>query len=749
MMLIARLRALLVLIAAGITLGSAAAQAEVDPLPQRDAVDLAARYLGYDGAPLLPEIPPRFTLGEQLTFNVPQSAHETPTPITATLVAFSRYVYLWVDDAIELEPNPVIVQSYANALSSAFQSLRLYDNFHRPLRIGSASAIPNPIDVVPVPDVDLDPRVFIVYTRDLSEAWEAVHNPLDSLLPELSPGGFSNARETIYVNTTLLEGVPLEDTLFYNAILRAWYSRIMAHISPTVTPWLVDALQVAQNRRLNRTALAPEDVQAFLQEPETGLLRQAAFTDRAAVTGGQQLFLSYLSQRYGASVILSLFTMPGEGIAPINAALAFVNATDAATLAPVTGRDLFADFVIANAVNALFGDGRHAHTSAQLTTGQLAAVTSITNLRDAALQDETVGQFGARYYEVTAGASGRRVSVAFSGAEHSPRFSMPLSHDPEDVFFWSGAAPDRNTHLTRSLDLTGVENAALTFDAWYDLADSYSYGYVSVSTDGGSTWTPLPATTTSTRNRHGAAYGVGFTGISNPNPPRPFPIMGVLIAADGITVSDVTPGGAAATGGVLRNDRIIGYEGTPWQTTPDVIAMLSNYAPGDTLTLLIERGDQTLDLPIVLGAHPTRIVLPEPRWEAQTVDLTPYAGQEILLRFEYISLPGHADGGFAVDNITIEAIGYQDDASDPDGWTLIGWQQVDNRVPQQWLVQALTTGTQNTPPRVRPLIGVGDEMREGSWTFTLGPNEALLIAVSALNDDTGQPARYDITFGTP
>lgn len=736
---------LLALVAAVLIRGNAQAQPD-SVAPQRDVRDLAARYLGFDGETVLPDLPPRFELGDQLTFNVPQSGSDTPTEITATLVAFARNIHIWIDDAIDLEPNPAILQGYANALGTAFGSLRLYDNFHLPLRVGSSSAVPNPIDLVSVPDVDFDPRVFIVYTRDLSESWDAVQNPLDSVPAAISPGGFGNSREIIYVNTTLLEGVPLEDTLFFNAILRAYYSQIMAHISPTVTPWLVDALQVAQSRRLNRLTLAPEDVQAFLAAPETSLFRQGSFADRAAVTGAQQLFLSYLSQRYGADAILSLFTTPGEGLAPIDAALALVEATDSVTLGPVTARDLFADFVITNAVNALFGDGRYAHTSAQLAQGQLAAVTSIANPSGDAFPDQTVGQFGAVYYEISGGATGRRIEVTFSGAELASRLAMPADHDPADGYFWSGAAPDRNSHLTREVDLTGVESAELTFDAWYDLAESYNYGYVSVSADGGTTWTPLPATTTTTRNRHGAAYGAGFTGISNPSPPRPFPIMGVLIAADGMTISDLTPGGAAAEGGVLPNDRIIGYEGTLWESTPNVITMLADYAPGDTLTLMIEREGEQLDIPIVLGAHPSRVVMPEPRWEAQSVDLSAFAGQEILLRFEYISLPGYADRGFAVDNIVIDAIDYHADAEDADGWTLVGWEQVDNRLDQRWLVQALTTGTQTTPPRVRHLIGVEDDAHEGTWSFTLGSGESLLIAISGLNDDTWQPAVFSVRF---
>jgi hypothetical protein len=69
-------------------------------------------------------------------------------------------------------------------------------------------------------------------------------------------------------------------------------------------------------------------------------------------------------------------------------------------------------------------------------------------------------------------------------------------------------------------------------------------------------------------------------------------------------------------------------------------------------------------------------------------------------------------------------------------------------VPARWLVQAVTTGSATEPPRVQRLIAAtdsdGDNPAAGEWRFALSPNEALLLAISSLNDDTNERAAYTL-----
>ena len=331
-----------------------------------------------------------------------------------------------------------------------------------------------------------------------------------------------------------------------------------------------------------------------------------------------------------------------------------------------------------------------------------------------------------------------------TAARRLRRLRLPAGQSPDDAFYWSGRAPNANPTLTRAVDLTGVREAALTFDAAWDLSNGWDYGYVSVSTDGGVTWTILPPTDASPLNRHGFAYGPGFTGISNPEGPRPFPALGVVIGSDGITAIEVPAGGPAAEAGIRPGDQIIGYDGEPWPGAPNVLGLLADYRPGDTLPLLIRRNNEPVEVPVVLGAHPTRVVEPEPLWLPQAVDLTPYAGQPILLRFETVTQPGRESTGLALDDLAIAAIDWSDDGTGG-GWTFDGWASTTNTLPQPWIVQAVTSGSRTDLASVHPLLGPADAPT-GEWSFTLAPGETLLLAVSAVNADAARPATYDLAL---
>ncbi len=63
--------------------------------------------------------------------------------------------------------------------------------------------------------------------------------------------------------------------------------------------------------------------------------------------------------------------------------------------------------------------------------------------------------------------------------------------------WWSGSAAGANSHLTETVDLTGVSlltQPKLKFWTWYQLEDGFDWAYVLVSTDGGATWTSLETT---------------------------------------------------------------------------------------------------------------------------------------------------------------------------------------------------------------------------------------------------------------
>ncbi len=77
-----------------------------------------------------------------------------------------------------------------------------------------------------------------------------------------------------------------------------------------------------------------------------------------------------------------------------------------------------------------------------------------------------------------------------------------------------------------------------------------------------------------------------------------------------------------------------------------------------------------------------------PAWIQQDVDLSPYAGQQIQLRFEYVTDGALNLHGLAIDDIAITGV-LNDDAESDNGWKAEGFVRSTNAVSQRFVVQLL------------------------------------------------------------
>jgi immune inhibitor A len=127
-------------------------------------------------------------------------------------------------------------------------------------------------------------------------------------------------------------------------------------------------------------------------------------------------------------------------------------------------------------------------------------------------------------------------------------------------------------------------------------------------------------------------------------------------------------------------------------------------------------------------------------WIEEKFDLSPYAGREVLVRFEYITDDAVNHPGWLIDDISIPELGYDDDIESGTGeWSSAGFIYSNNRVSQRYLVQLIVFGRQ-----VRVLRMVLDEQQRGSVELRgLGSDaESAVLVISALAPATTEIASY-------
>jgi len=126
-------------------------------------------------------------------------------------------------------------------------------------------------------------------------------------------------------------------------------------------------------------------------------------------------------------------------------------------------------------------------------------------------------------------------------------------------------------------------------------------------------------------------------------------------------------------------------------------------------------------------------------WVKEQLDLTPYVGQKVLIRFEYVTDDAYNDPGLCIDDISIPELGYYYDTETDGGWTAEGFVRSTNIVPQRWIVQVITFGA-DTEIRQMDLgeTGAGRLELEDFGTEI----DRAVLAVSAFAPATTEVASY-------
>lgn len=140
-------------------------------------------------------------------------------------------------------------------------------------------------------------------------------------------------------------------------------------------------------------------------------------------------------------------------------------------------------------------------------------------------------------------------------------------------------------------------------------------------------------------------------------------------------------------------------------------------------------------------------------WESLTADLSPYTGQEIALRFEYVTDAAVNQAGMAIDDIQLMVDGelvFLDDAETiDDTWICEGFVRHANVLPQSWIVQLVMADDGAGAPAGTPVVTrfLSADGTTGTWTlpFTVDAEHAVLT-ISAIAPVTTEPAIYEYTL---
>jgi lipid-A-disaccharide synthase-like uncharacterized protein len=134
----------------------------------------------------------------------------------------------------------------------------------------------------------------------------------------------------------------------------------------------------------------------------------------------------------------------------------------------------------------------------------------------------------------------------------------------------------------------------------------------------------------------------------------------------------------------------------------------------------------------------------EPQWAFEEIDLTPYVGEDILLRFEYITDDAVNRPGFCVDDISIPELGYFHDVEEGEGgWEARGFIRTNNLLSQRFLVQLIEIGEEKRVRRMEL-----DEAQRGRLVLKgLGEDvERAILVISGLTPYTTLLASYEYSI---
>jgi hypothetical protein len=135
-----------------------------------------------------------------------------------------------------------------------------------------------------------------------------------------------------------------------------------------------------------------------------------------------------------------------------------------------------------------------------------------------------------------------------------------------------------------------------------------------------------------------------------------------------------------------------------------------------------------------------------PGWIEERLDLAPFAGGPVRLRFSYVTDEYITGEGFLLDDIAIPELGYLDHVESGDGgWRANGFARSDGDVDQRYL--AILISPEDPPVAERLPITVD---QTGSWLIPLKAKDwsQAVLVLTGMAPVTTETAAYQLSIGT-
>ncbi|MCA9912308.1 MAG: immune inhibitor A [Anaerolineae bacterium] len=440
-------------------------------VPAADRYDLARRFQRVQDVPSPLTIPVSWKPGDVQPFFVNATESAEMQQIQAELLAIGEHVLVWGDQSLALSAQD------AQAFAARFD-VEVYQ------------AVTDFWGIVPLPGVDADPRVVVLFTDQVQRGIAGYFSAQNTYPQAIIPA--SNEHEMIILHHEAVGSMTSDYALSVSAHELQHLLRHQQDNNEFI--WVDEGFSGLTQYELGFDNLVGWS-RPFALNPQTQLNAWGTGVNRSAEYGAGFLFSLYFYERYGIEGLHLLSQQEADGLAGVNATLATLDGSSA--------DEFFADWVLAN---FLQDDPQYGYESS-LTLPQ----SNPWNVEALPYQFQAEQRpYSTYYYQLP--TSTARSTISLDLPDSFPM--IPSAAASGDWMWYSLRGDDSNPRLTRAFDLREVESASLEYSIWYDLEEGWDYGYVSISADGGETWEVQQTPQMSNDDPNRRAYAAGYTGES-------------------------------------------------------------------------------------------------------------------------------------------------------------------------------------------------------------------------------------------